>query len=144
MRTPDLWDIRRVECMHKTSVICQTTSHARCNFAPLCLTAHLKEGAKVAAKYWKLNVSLILNVIVRGKRTSRLMTKNSCRDMSFVKMNGNTMVFLARMHERYELAVYAKLVTYKPIILACKLQRHVIRNDRFLWHFDILKAISRT
>lgn len=53
------------------------------------------------------------------------------------------MVFLARMHERYELAVYAKLVTYKPIILACKLQRRV-RNDRFPWHFNMLKAISRT
>lgn len=59
------------------------------------------------------------------------------------QMNGNTMVFLARMHERYELAVRAKLVTYKPIILACKLQRRV-RNDRFPWHFNMLKAISRT
>lgn len=75
------------------------------------------------------------------------MTKNSCRDVSFVsnewKHNGFSRSGARTSIPRTKLAVCAKLVTYRPIILACKLQRRV-RNDRFLWHFNMLKATSRT
>lgn len=71
--------------------------------------------------------------------------KNSCRDVSFVSNEWkHNSFFFAPVHEqvfpvRYELAVCAKLVTYRPIILTCKLQRRV-RNYRFLWHFNVLKV----
>jgi len=67
----------REECMCKTSVVCRTTSHAMYNL-PFFASRHVSKVQKWLRSAQRQTLTLVLNVIVKGKRTSKISHDEKC------------------------------------------------------------------
>lgn len=71
--------------MCKTSVVCRTTSHARYNL-PFS-SRHASKAQKWLRSAQRQTLTLVLNVIVRGKRTSKITSRRKMRHASFTSIS---------------------------------------------------------
>jgi len=96
--------------MRKTSVICRLVMQGIISL--LFASRHALKMQKWLQSARKQTLTLVLNVIVRRKRTSRLATKNALHVVYVYIERTKNVHSSARVNLRYKLAMCTKLATY--------------------------------